>query len=58
MKQVPPEAPGVDNDLKDKVEDAAVTAMDQAGSLTCFSVSRRQAAGVLLQPPVANVRHG
>jgi len=33
MKQVPPDAPGVDNDLKDKLEDAVVKAMDQAGSL-------------------------
>ena len=33
MKEVPPDAPGVDNDLKDKVEDAVVKAVDQAGSL-------------------------
>jgi uncharacterized protein YukJ len=33
MKQVPPDAPGVDNDLKDKLEDAVVKAIDQAGSL-------------------------
>lgn len=33
MKEVPPDAPGVDNDLKDKVEAAVVKAMDQAGSI-------------------------
>ena|SRR5882672_577901 len=33
MKEVPPDAPGVDNDLKDKVEDAIVKAMDQVGSV-------------------------
>lgn len=33
MKEVPPDAPGVDNDLKDKVETAVVKAVDQAGSL-------------------------
>ena len=32
MKEVPPDAPGVDNDLKDKLEDAVVKAMDQAGT--------------------------
>ena len=35
MKEVPPDAPGVDNDLKDKLEDAVVNAVDQAGSLIC-----------------------
>lgn len=33
MKEVPPDAPGVDNDLKDKVEAAVIKAVDQAGSL-------------------------
>jgi len=33
MKEVPPDAPGVDNDLKDKLESAVVKAVDQAGSL-------------------------
>jgi uncharacterized protein YukJ len=33
MKEVPPDAPGVDNDLKDKVESAVVKAVDLAGSL-------------------------
>ena len=33
MKEVPPDAPGVDNDLKDKVESAVIKAADQAGSL-------------------------
>lgn len=33
MKEVPPDAPGVDNDLKDKLEDAVVKAMDRAGSV-------------------------
>jgi uncharacterized protein YukJ len=33
MKQVPPDAAGVDNDLKDKIESAVVKAVDQAGSL-------------------------
>jgi uncharacterized protein YukJ len=33
MKQVPPDAPGADNDLKDKLEDAAVKAMDRQGSI-------------------------
>jgi uncharacterized protein YukJ len=33
MTPVPPDEPGVDNDLKDKLEDATVKAMDQAGSL-------------------------
>jgi uncharacterized protein YukJ len=33
MKEVPPDSPGVDNDLKDKVEDAVVKAVGQVGSL-------------------------
>ena len=33
MKQVPPDVPGVDNDLKDKLEGAAVKAMDRQGSI-------------------------
>lgn len=33
MKEVPPDQPGVDNDLKDKLEDAVVKAMDQEGSV-------------------------
>lgn len=33
MKEVPPDAPGVDNDLKDKVEDAVLRAMRQQGSI-------------------------
>ena len=33
MKEVPPDAPGVDNDLKDKVEDAVVKAVDLTGSI-------------------------
>lgn len=33
MKEVPPDAPGVDNDLKDKVETAVIKAVEQAGSL-------------------------
>lgn len=33
MKEVPPDAPGVDNDLKDKVETAVIKAVDQAGSV-------------------------
>jgi len=33
MKEVPPDEPGADNDLKDKVEDAVVRAVDQAGAL-------------------------
>ncbi len=33
MKEVPPDAHGVDNDLKDKLEDAVVKAMDQVGSV-------------------------
>ena len=33
MKKVPPDAPGVDNDLKDKVEDAVVKAVKQKGTL-------------------------
>ncbi len=33
FKVVPGDAPGVDNDLKDKMEDAAVSAMSQAGAL-------------------------
>jgi uncharacterized protein YukJ len=33
MKPVPPDAPGVDNDLKDKLEAAAVKAMAQEGSV-------------------------
>jgi uncharacterized protein YukJ len=32
MKEVPPDAPGVDNDLKDKVETAVLKAVEQAGS--------------------------
>jgi len=32
MSEVPPDAPGVDNDLKDKLESAVVNAMDQAGT--------------------------
>ena len=32
MVPVPPEAPGVDNDLKDKLEDAVVKAVDEPGS--------------------------
>jgi uncharacterized protein YukJ len=31
MKEVPPDAQGVDNDLKDKVESAVVKAVDQPG---------------------------
>ena len=33
MVPVPPDAPGVDNDLKDKLEDAVVKAMSVAGSM-------------------------
>ncbi len=33
MKTVPPDAPGVDNDLKDKVEAAVARAVKEAGSL-------------------------
>lgn len=33
MTPVPPDAPGVDNDLKDKLESAAVKAMAQAGTV-------------------------
>ena len=33
FKPVPPDAPGADNDLKDKVEAASVKAMRQPGSL-------------------------
>ena len=33
MVQVPPDAPGADNDLKDKLESAVVKAVAQAGSL-------------------------
>lgn len=33
MTAVPPNAPGVDNDLKDKMEDATVKAMAQTGSM-------------------------
>ena len=33
MKPVPPDAPGVDNDLKDKLEAAVVKAMAQQGSV-------------------------
>ena len=33
MKEVPPDAPGADNDLKDKVEAAVVKAVKQPGSL-------------------------
>ena len=33
MKEVPPDAPGADNDVKDKLEDAVVKAMDQEGSV-------------------------
>jgi uncharacterized protein YukJ len=33
MKEVPPDSPGRDNDLKDKVEDAVVKALDLAGAL-------------------------
>jgi uncharacterized protein YukJ len=33
MKEVPPDEPGVDNDLKDKLEDAVVKAMELPGSL-------------------------
>lgn len=33
MKEVPPDAPGVDNDLKDKIETAVVKAVSQTGSL-------------------------
>ena len=33
MVPVPPDAPGVDNDLKDKLEDAVVKAMQAAGSV-------------------------
>lgn len=33
MKKVPPDAPGVDNDLKDKVEAAVVKAVGQKGTL-------------------------
>ena len=33
MKPVPPDAPGVDNDLKDKLEGAVVKAMDLKGSV-------------------------
>lgn len=32
MKEVPPDAPGVDNDLKDKLESAVVKAVDLEGS--------------------------
>jgi len=33
MKPVPPDAPGVDNDLKDKLEDAVIKALAEPGSL-------------------------
>lgn len=33
MKEVPPDTPGVDNDLKDKVEAAVIAAVEQAGTL-------------------------
>ena len=33
MQEVPPDAPGVDNDLKDKLEAAVVKAMDLVGSI-------------------------
>jgi uncharacterized protein YukJ len=33
MKPVPPDAPGLDNDLKDKLEDATLKALAEAGSL-------------------------
>ncbi len=33
MKPVPPDAPGVDNDLKDKLEDAVLKALSEPGSL-------------------------
>ena len=33
MIKVPPDAPGVDNDLKDKLEDAAVKAMAEVGTV-------------------------
>jgi uncharacterized protein YukJ len=33
MEEVPPDAPGVDNDLKDKLETAVVAAMDQVGAV-------------------------
>src|SRR4051812_42933125 len=33
MKPVPPDEPGVDNDLKDLLESAVVKAMDQEGSM-------------------------
>jgi len=33
MKPVPPEAPGVDNDLKDKLEDAILKALAEPGSV-------------------------
>jgi uncharacterized protein YukJ len=33
MKPVPPDTPGVDNDLKDKLEDAILKALSEPGSL-------------------------
>jgi len=33
MKPVPPDAPGVDNDLKDKIEDAILKALSEPGSV-------------------------
>jgi len=33
MKPVPPDAPGVDNDLKDKLEDAILKALSEPGSV-------------------------
>jgi uncharacterized protein YukJ len=41
MIQVPPDQPGVDNDLKDKLEDAVRDAMDKEGSVIYAFGERR-----------------